>query len=163
MKRGCLSDLTDQKTCKDDAKCATCATDGCNSRTYTYDQYKCIKCNDATKCQWGQTVAPENCDTKIPYYDEGGCYTETLPDKSVQRGCIRDRKTEGECKDTCQTCPSEGCNKLNTNSFTCIRCRSDEDPHCKNEPDKAVTVDGGKCRNIVPDGGAKCFSGLWSK
>ncbi|KAL9929487.1 uncharacterized protein ACN427_011773 isoform 1-T1 [Glossina fuscipes fuscipes] len=172
MQRGCVSDESSNPCPAGgaDAKCRTCNDKlNCNDTPYKiHQELKCIKCSYSKdkeqdkNCMDAQNSnKAEACSEKIPFYAKEWCFTHKTSD-SFQRGCLYDRmQTEDECNadNGCTTCnDADGCNREKVSSdFTCIACRSDENPKCRNE---ANTLPGKNCRT-ESSLDERCFFGTW--
>lgn len=165
--RGCTSDVGEQNKCAtDEEKCRTCNANACNSYGYQTEQLlECIQCSDNNLCPWGhETSTAKSCEKQILYSAEGKCYTRTFENGTVTRGCFYDLDDADqkvcEAGTNCTTCTTaNGCNNADTQNFTCIRCRSDENDKCRY---KSKEIAGEKCRNLVQSNeDMKCFTGVW--
>uniref|UniRef100_A0A1A9WKR1 DUF753 domain-containing protein n=1 Tax=Glossina brevipalpis TaxID=37001 RepID=A0A1A9WKR1_9MUSC len=169
MQRGCQSyDAPSPCTAvKNDPKCQTCNTDNCNNIPFKRDQtLKCIQCGRVKEAGedkncFDEQDQPKTCSKQIPYYADGMCFTY-VKDDNIQRGCLYDEMESLQDCDSdngCTTCSDRnGCNGEKVSSdLTCIICRSDENPECRN---KANTLTGAKCRTNDPVDD-RCFFGTW--
>ncbi|XP_014087340.2 uncharacterized protein [Bactrocera oleae] len=167
LTRGCTSDVGEQNKCAtNDEKCKTCNSNACNSLGYKTEQLlECIQCSDKDGCAWGHEASTaKSCEQKILYSAEGKCYTRTDGSGTVTRGCFYDLDDADqracETGTNCTTCTNaNGCNNVDTQNFTCIRCRSDENDSCRHKPKE---IGGQNCRSLVQSNAdMKCFTGVW--
>lgn len=173
MKRGCQSDVdTTANECSAEKEgCLFCKDSNCNNLKYKHDQalkcYQCTGSSTAKDCFNKQSGTDfKNCEKQILYNDVEYCYTRVNGD-TITRGCLHDNTelTVDNCKDDsvctkCTTKDKDGCNSAEFSSiFTCINCRSDDDPKCWNDAGKMT---GKECRTAEGSAADGCFHGIWN-
>jgi len=130
MRRGCLSDRTDDSTtCTQlNEECSLCSGSACNTQpATTQSTLSCIKCsNNAVECAWGYTTTESAaCSPTVVFPHVESCFTFTHDNGTVTRGCTLDNESLcGEGDQRCSTCSGVGCNTQNVVTQSCKVCRS---------------------------------------
>lgn len=139
MRRGCASDLTDdkQKCNLLDKKCGLCRSndlDGCNNQPIRKNaELSCINCVGAynESCAWGhQKKNSKLCQKVVVFPDKESCYINVdRIDQLITRGCTLDKADnvctgENNSPQYCQKCSEHGCNNQNVITQSCLVCHS---------------------------------------
>lgn len=128
MIRGCASDITPAKSTCDElgSACLVCDTIGCNRiAALVPATLSCIQCSGTAECQWGYAPTRATaCTSEVGFSAVESCYSLTLSDGTVSRGCTLEADTQ--CANgACQECIGAGCNGRNVVTQSCLSCKSD--------------------------------------
>ncbi|XP_058836568.1 uncharacterized protein LOC131693075 [Topomyia yanbarensis] len=165
--RGCENDLgAAVDACKDNEKCRTCSTNGCNKEVASsLDSIdRCLQCSTGGDPQ-GTCLAGTAASQPCAKASSGKCYSMIDANGALKRGCQGDLTAE-EVKactgKTCNICEAAGCNKGNfpEDRLKCYQCTStDADKSCSDqltgEPKAAYCKkykDGDKCYSRISNG-----------
>jgi hypothetical protein len=132
--RGCLSDDFFNEFClKNPQKCKTCQTSNCNHESVIQPpKLKCIKCDSSEDCLWNfDEASAESCESDVYFHEEETCFTFTVSNEKIIRGCTLDSNL---CKiNNCTYCNGDGCNNQGFVTQTCYKCSSSVDKKCSDE------------------------------
>lgn len=143
--RGCLSDadvITDE--CKrNPERCSMCSSYGCNADYLVRDpRLWCIQCDRNVACMWAYKTPTQMCTEKVAFYEKESCYQYLYPSGTLaKRGCSLDQ-TELCSTEKCVHCDTPFCNGESFLTQSCIRCTSDQNKDCDQNPADLV---GEKC------------------
>ncbi|XP_058464033.1 uncharacterized protein LOC131438198 isoform X2 [Malaya genurostris] len=161
--RGCETDLEASHPCKENEKCRTCSTDGCNGHVAAAlnSTERCLQCSTAgvgirKRCLLG-TAASQPCAKAAT----GKCYSRIDSNGALHRGCqseLSAEQTTACTGKTCAICAGKNCNNgtFPGDRLQCFQCSSSSDKMCSEQ--LTIAMNASYCQKYKI--GDKCFSRL---
>ncbi|KAJ6648787.1 hypothetical protein Bhyg_04018 [Pseudolycoriella hygida] len=138
MRRGCESDITEDRSACNDAneRCVLCNGSNCNTApAITQSSLSCIKCSNSNQgCAWGHASTDAiSCSPSVVFPNVESCFTYEHGNRTVTRGCSLDDPLCADDAAGCRSCSGNGCNIQNVITQSCKVCRSDQQAQCGSE------------------------------